>query len=160
MSSCASEPPSPCGLVSDAACACPAGYTRYGTRCLQLLAELQSSWFMAQSECRARGGGLAVPRSGPEQDQINSAAAGASTKIWIGVMQDYAGQVFGQDDCGVMTEYFWAGGERAYTGLGAVSHSPPALAGNTGWYAHEGWTGGPYHPLCQLTACYRSDCSA
>ena len=160
MSSCVSEPLSPCVLVSDAACACPDGYSRHGARCLLLLDELQSDWAAAQAECSARAGHLAVPRIPPEVDRVNSAAAAARARVWLGMDHNSAGVLQGHDGCGLIGQHFWASSQPDYTdGRGALSHSPPALGGAPDWY-NEKKTGGPFHPLCQLAYCYRPDCPA
>ena len=150
-------------------CECPAGFSRYGARCLTLLNEPETVWSNAHDRCENIGAHLAVPRSQEEYDNITLAVAElqteALTKIWLGIFYDvFWGKWGGLDGCSEVTKDFWATGQPFVDpswSLIFVAYSPPGLADSTeGWYAVNGADGdSSYPPLCQLSYCYKPECA-
>ena len=116
--------------------------------------------YLADLECGGIGAHLALPRSKEEYDLVRMAVTqlqtGPPTKIWVG-MQYHSGEFHTGDNCGPVTQPFWAPGQPDYSGHHVV-YSPPGVANSSeGWYSVVGYSN-PFKTLCELLYCYRPDC--
>ena len=137
----------PCVLTSN----CSPGWERAGKACYRLL-ETRMTWDEADEECRALGGGLAVPSSKTEQDAIWGIAKehfGSGSEVWIGCRKKQGTWHCIEHDGQVVTFTGWDDGESNNNGSGEDEFCARMRFHDGSWW--DGKCTNNYKAICETS---------